>query len=92
MSNIVLDKETFLRRIKRLYDEWNVNLNESLKKRTTTLLDTILKVIQMLYHNVQRKADSDIPIVIFFMLAMEQHPTITHDDSLKKVDCIMSVV
>ncbi|TMW40933.1 hypothetical protein DOY81_013988 [Sarcophaga bullata] len=46
----------------------------------------------MLYHNVQRKADSDIPIVIFFILAIEQHPTITHDDSLKKVDCIMSVV
>ncbi|KAI8126369.1 FACT complex subunit spt16 [Lucilia cuprina] len=43
MSNIVLDKETFLRRIKRLYDEWNT-------------------------------------------------PTISHDDALKNVDCIMSVV
>lgn len=43
MSNIVLDKETFFRRIKRLYGEWN-------------------------------------------------NPTISHDDSLTKVDCIMSVV
>ncbi|XP_013114193.1 FACT complex subunit spt16 isoform X1 [Stomoxys calcitrans] len=43
MSNIVLDKDTFLRRIKRLYDEW-------------------------------------------------KEPSIAHDDALKKVDCIMSVV
>lgn len=43
MSNIVLDKETFFRRIKRLYSEW-------------------------------------------------KECTFTHDDSLSKVDCIMSAV
>lgn len=64
MSNIVLDKETFYRRIGRIYSEWKVRKN---------------------FRRFQKS--SFVKIDILF-----QESTIGHDDSLQKVDCIMSVV
>lgn len=84
MSNVVLDKEPFFRRIKRLYSEWKVR-QPSISGLNACLFLVAAKVIgfHLLCNNLRSTRLNRNSL---------QSPEFSHDDSLTKIDCLMCAV